>query len=164
MICHFSNPRILPAEKVQNLESILKKRSGTVLPPTHQVILDLKLELANAYDASKDFNHLQRRIDIIKERLDILYKLEGDVDSRLKGFLLFRFHNLLVAKVAGLHKKQALNETNMAQLGEEMRQSLMDSTRILFKDHGCPQQLMETISHVSQLSQANGNHVQANGN
>ena len=164
----FSNPRILPKEKVQNLEAILKKRSGVALPPTHQVILDLKIELANAYDATKDFSHLERRIDIVRERLDILVKLEGDVDSRLKGFLLFRLHNLLVARVAFLHKKQALNETNMTQIGQQMSQSLMDSTRILYKDHGCPQQLIDTLSQVNHLngnhSQTNGNHAATNGN
>ena len=158
---HCSNPRILPKEKVQDLESILKKRSGVALPPTHQVILDLKIELANAYDATKDFSHLERRIDIIKERLEILDKLEGDVDSRLKGFLLFRLHNLLVARVAFLHKKQALNETNMTQIGQEMSSSLMDSARILIKDHGCPPRLVETITQVNQM---NGNHTATNGN
>ena len=167
-----SNPRMLPAEKVQNLESILKKRSGTVLPPTHQVILDLKIELANAYDATKDFAHLQRRIEIIKERLDILEKLEGeDVDSRLKGFLLFRLHNLLVARIAMMHKTKTLNGTNVKELGQALSKSLNDATRILIQDYGCPHQLIDTIATVSQVNeksenpQSNGNHVQTtNGN
>ena len=161
-----SNPRMLPAEKVQNLEGILKKRSGTVLPATHQVILDLKIELANAYDATKDFAHLQKRIEIIKERLEILEKLEGsNVDSRLRGFLLFRLHNLLVARIGILHKTKALNGTNVKELGQELSQSLMDATRILYQDHGCPPQLMETIATVKQVehSQTNGNHIQTNG-
>ena len=164
-----SNPRMLPAEKVQNLESILKKRSGTVLPPTHQVILDLKIELANAYDATKDFAHLQRRIEIIKERLDILEKLEGeDVDSRLKGFLLFRLHNLLVARIAMMHKTKTLNGTNVKEVGQELSKSLMDATRILYQDHGCPRQLITTIATVTQVNESeksNGNHLQTtNGN
>ena len=158
----------MPKEKVQNLESILKKRSGVALPPTHQVILDLKIELANAYDSTKDFSHLERRIDIIRERLEILHKLEGDVDSRLKGFLLFRLHNLLVARVAFLHKKQALNGTNMTLLGQEMTKSLVDSARMLHKDHGCPPQLIDTISQMNQMngndSPINGNHASTNGN
>ena len=147
-----SNPRMMPSEKVQELESILKKRSGKVLSPTNQVMLDLKIELANSYDATKDFAHLQRRIDIIKERLDILEKLEGeDVDSRLKGFLLIRLHNLLVARITMLHKTKAMNEKNIKELGQELSKSLTDATRILYQDHGCPQQLMDTIATVLQV-------------
>ena len=158
-----SNSRMLPTEKVQELESILKKRSGKVLPPTNQVMLDLKIELANLYDATKDVSHLQRRIDIIKERLDILEKLEGeDVDSRLKGFLLFRLHNLLVARIAMLHKNKALNDKNIKELGQELSNSLTDATRILYQDYGCPQQLMDTIATVSRV---NGNAItQSKGN
>ena len=139
------------------------------MPPTNQVMLDLKIELANLYDATKDLSHLQRRIDIIKERLDILEKLEGeDVDSRLKGFLLFRLHNLLVARIAMMHKTKTLNGTNVKEVGQELSKSLMDATRILYQDHGCPHQLITTIATVTQVNESeksNGNHLQTtNGN
>ena len=112
---------------------------------------------------------MQRRIEIIKERLDILEKLEGeDVDSRLKGFLLFRLHNLLVARIAMMHKTKTLNGTNVKEVGQELSKSLMDATRILYQDHGCPRQLITTIATVTQVNESeksNGNHLQTtNGN
>merc|ERR1712004_677314 len=93
--------------------------------------------------------------------------------GRLKGFLLFRLHNLLVARIAVMHKTKTLNGTNVKELGQELSKSLNDATRILIQDYGCPHQLIEIIATVpvsqvnekSENAQSNGNHVQTtNGN
>ena len=68
---------------------MLKKRCGTVLPPTHQIILDLKQELLNLYESDIKFNKIEiviKKLEFTQERLDTLDLLEGeDSDSRLKG-------------------------------------------------------------------------------
>jgi len=142
-----SNPRTFVLEKVAELESLLKKRCGTVLPPTHQVILDLKLDLANIYDADKKLDSVNKRLEIIGERIKVLQILEGDdTDSRVKGFLLFRKHNLLVAKIANLQRKNSLNEKDTKELGGQLGISLKESARLLLHDQGCPPHLIEVMS------------------
>ena len=87
--------------KIQKLETILEKRSGSSLVSTHQCILDLKLELANLYDLSLKktngngnnseiyISRLDKNIGIIRERIHLLEVLEGEeTDSRLKGILI----------------------------------------------------------------------------
>ena len=134
-------------EKVAELESLLKKRCGTVLPPTHQVILDLKLDLANIYDSDQKLDSVNKRLEIIGERIKVLQILEGDeTDSRVKGFLLFRKHNLLVAKIANLQRKNSLNEKDTKELGGQLGISLSESARLLLHDQGCPPHLIEVIS------------------
>ena len=64
------------------------KRSGTTLPPTHQIMMDVKLDLLNLYDNQEV--DVSKRLDLLHERIHLLDQLEGkDTDSRLKGFLLF---------------------------------------------------------------------------
>jgi len=148
----FSNARVTPPEKIQQLESILKKRQGSALPSSHQILLDLKVDLAKVYDTySPNLDTCHRRLELLRERLAILNKLEGEeTDSRLKGFLLFRLHNLLVEKVAHLQRKNALNEAVLKEIGPEIGLSLKESARILLHDQGCPPQLTETISKLAK--------------
>ena len=95
-----ANPRITIQEKIPQLESILKKRSGTSLPATNQILIDLKADLARLYDSSPNANNLQNRFEFVEERLDLINRIEGpDTETRLKGFMLFRLHNLIVEKV-----------------------------------------------------------------
>ena len=131
-----------------DLETLLKKRCGSVLSPTHQVILDLKLELANLYDRKLD--NLNKKLEILGERIELIENLEGsDTDSRMKGFLQYRIHNLLIAKMADLQRKKALNEKDVKEIGTQLHISLSESARILVKDHGCPIELLETIARLS---------------
>ena len=131
-----------------DLETLLKRRCGSVLPPTHQVILDLKLELANLYDRKLD--NLNKKLEILGERIELIENLEGsDTDSRMKGFLQWRIHNLLIAKMADLQRKKALNEKDVKKIGTQLHISLSESARILVKDHGCPLQFLETIARLS---------------
>ena len=132
-----------------DLETLFKKRCGSVLPPTHQVILDLKLELANLYDDRK-LDNLNKKLEIVGERIKLIENLEGsDTDSRMKGFLQYRIHNLLIAKVADLQRKKTLNENDVKEIGTQLHISLSESTRILVKDHGCPIQFLETLARLS---------------
>ena len=131
-----------------DLETLLKKHCGSVLSPTHQVILDLKLELANLYDRKLD--NLNKKLEILGERIELIENLEGsDTDSRMKGFLQWRIHNLLIAKMADLQRKKALNEKDVKEIGTQLHISLSESARILVKDHGCPLQFLETIARLS---------------
>ncbi len=140
----------MSSEKISQLESILAKRSGTALPPTHQIMLDLKQELSNLYDTNPNLDVL-KRLEFVVERLDLIDALEGpETDSRLKGFLLFRKHNLLVAKVAYLQRKKALHEADMKAIGLEIGICLTEAARILRLDQGCPTQLIETIAALSK--------------
>ena len=132
-----------------DLETLLKKRCGSVLSPTHQVILDLKLELANLIDDRK-LDNLNKKLEILGERIELIENLEGsDTDSRMKGFLQYRIHNLLIAKMADLQRKKALNEKDVKEIGTQLHISLSESARILVKDHGCPIELLETIARLS---------------
>ena len=133
-----------------DLETLLKKRCGSVLPPTHQVMLDLKLELANLYDADRKLDNLNKKLEILGERIKLIENLEGsDTDSRMKGFLQYRIHNLLIAKVADLQRKNALNEKDVKEIGTQLHISLSESARILVKDHGCPIEFIETLARLS---------------
>ena len=143
-------------EKIAELESLLNKRCGSVLPPTHQVMLELKLDLANLYDCDKKLDSLNKRIAIMNERIGILEKLEGEeTDSRMKGFLQFRYHNLLVAKAADLQRnKKALTEKDGKEIGTKLGISLTESAKLLSHDYGCPPQLIEIMA---MLNSNNGN-------
>ena len=82
--------------------------------------------------------------------LNILKQLEGqDTDSRLKGFLLFRLHHLLIFKVTS--EKNSLNQTELNEIGIELSKSLSDSARILLYDQGCPPQLMNSLVAFSKV-------------
>ena len=131
----YSNPRSFLLEKVTDLETLLKKRCGSVLPPTHQVMLDLKLELANLYDCDRKLDNLNKRLEILGEQIKLIENLEGsDTDSRMKGFLQYRIHNLLIAKVADLQRKKALNEKDVKEIGTQLHISLSESARICKKN------------------------------
>ena len=135
------------------LESLLKKRCGSVLPPTHQVMLELKLDLANLYDCDQKLDSLNKRLDIVNERINLLEILDGeDTDSRMKGFLQFRIHNLLVAKVADLqrNKKGTLSEKEGKELGTKLGFSLTESARLLLHDTGCPPQLSQILAMINK--------------
>lgn len=141
-----SDPRVMTIEKVSQLESIYVKRAGTVLPPTHQIMLDLKQDLSNLYDTNPNLD-VTKRLEFTKERLNLVEQLEGkDTDSRLKGFLRFRLHNLLVVKVAQLQKKKKLTEEIVKELGAELGFNLTESARILKFDHGCPPALIDSVA------------------
>lgn len=142
-----TDPRTVAKEKVPELEAILAKRSGSVLPSSHQILMDLKQDLANLYDTNPNLD-VSKRIEFVKERLELIEKLEGqDTDSRLKGFLLFRLHNLLVAKVAQMQRKGVVKD--LKEIGTEIGFCLTESARILRLDQGCPPQLIETITSLS---------------
>ena len=133
-----------------DLETLLKKRCGSVLPPTHQVMLDLKLELANLYDCDRKLDNLNKRLEILGEQIKLIENLEGnETDSRMKGFLQYRIHNLLIAKVTNLQRKKALNEKDIREIGTQLHISLSESARILVKDHSCPTQLLESLAILS---------------
>ena len=138
-------------EKIAELNSLLKKRSGSALPATHQVMLDLKIELANLYDACADskleMESLNKRFEIVRERVNLIENLEGqETDSRMKGFLLFRTHTLLVAKLAAQTRSKTLKEQEMKEIAPQLANSLTESARILLHDYGCPNKLLEIIS------------------
>ena len=138
----------------------MKKRSGTALPPTHQILLDLKSDLGVLYDQASHYSNLstvQIKLDFVNERLELLSKIEGeDTESRLKGFLLFRLHNLLIEKVTHLQRKNKVTEKDMKELGPKLANSLQESADILMQDQGCPKPLIHAISTLSKI---NGNSM-----
>ena len=153
-----SNPRITAAEKIQQLESLLKKRSGTALPQTHQIMIDLKTDLGVLYDQSNpNLGTCQLRIGFVKERLDLLDKIDGeDSESRLKGFLMFRHHNLLVEKVTHLSRKNNFKQSEMQELGLQLGNTLKVSAGILLEDQGCPPALIESLTNIKRMEASNG--------
>ena len=91
----FSNP-VSSSEKVAQLESMLKKRSGINLPSRHQILLDLKQELSNLYDSDPkllkngNIDNINKRLEFTKDKITILNILEGEeTDSRFKGKLCY---------------------------------------------------------------------------
>ena len=87
----FSNP-VSSSEKMAQLESMLKKRSGINLPSRHQILLNLKQELSNLYDSDPkllqngNIDNINKRLEFTKEKITILNILEGEeTDSRFKG-------------------------------------------------------------------------------
>ena len=89
----FSNP-VSSSEKVAQLESMLKKRSGINLPSRHQILLNLKQELSNLYDSDPkllqngNIDNINKRLEFTKDKITILNILEGEeTDSRFKGKL-----------------------------------------------------------------------------
>ena len=115
-------------------------------------MLELKLDLANLYDCDTKLDSLNKRLDIVNERLSVLENLEGEeTDSRMKGFLQFRIHNLLVAKVAVLQRnKKALTEKDGKEIGTKLGTSLTESARLLSHDQGCPQQLIQLMAMLNK--------------
>ena len=89
----FSNP-VSSSEKMAQLESMLKKRSGINLPSKHQILLNLKQELSNLYDSDPkllqngNIDNINKRLEFTKDKITILNILEGEeTDSRFKGNL-----------------------------------------------------------------------------
>jgi hypothetical protein len=87
----FSNP-VSSSEKVAQLESMLKKRSGINLPSRHQILLNLRQELSNLYDSDPkllqagNIDNINKRLEFTKDKITILNILEGEeTDSRFKG-------------------------------------------------------------------------------
>jgi hypothetical protein len=93
-IYFFSNP-VSSSEKMAQLESMLKKRSGINLPSRHQILLNLKQELSNLYDSDPkllqngNIDNINKRLEFTKDKITILNILEGEeTDSRFKGKLV----------------------------------------------------------------------------
>ena len=42
----------------------------------------------------------------------------------------------------------------MNEIGGQLGKTLKESARILYQDHGCPKELIETIAAISQISTA----------
>jgi hypothetical protein len=149
-----SNPREKSTEKIKQLEDVLTKRSGTVIPSSHQILIDLKTDLGHFYDTTPSLASGKRRLELLRERIGLLAQIEGETtDSRLKGFLQFRLHNLLVEKVAILQRKGVLTEDVINEIGPQLAASLKESVKVLMHDQGCPPQLMQTISSLAAQQQ-----------
>ena len=61
-------------------------------------------------------------------------------------------HNLLVAKIALLQRNKTLTKTEMNEIGGQLGETLKESSRILYQDHGCPKELIEIITTISQIN------------
>ena len=73
-------------------------------------------------------------------------------NTYFSGFLQFRLHNLLVAKIALLQRNKTLTKTEMNKIGGQLGETLKESARILYQDHGCPKELIEIINNISQIN------------
>ena len=125
-----------------------------MLPSTHQILLDLKLDLVNLYDRVKrsDLASINRRLDIVQERIQMIESLEGsETDSSAKGILQFRVHNLLLAKMSMLQRSGNLNKEHIAEYGSQLNFTLSESARMLLNDFTCPPQLNNAVALVSGL-------------
>ena len=73
--------------------------------------------------------------------------------SMLQGFLFFRLHQLLIAKMTWLQKnRRKIGPQELEELGKALGSTLQGSARILSHDQGCPQELKLTIAHFAQKS------------
>ena len=53
--------------------------------------------------------------------------------------------------MALLQKNKALKKEDINEIGTLLGSTLKESARILYRDHGCPEQLMKNIAAISKL-------------
>ena len=58
----------------------------------------------------------------------------------------------MVAKIALLQRNKTLTKTEMNKIGSQLGETLKESARILYQDHGCPKELIEIITNISQIN------------
>ena len=58
----------------------------------------------------------------------------------------------MVAKIALLQRNKTLTKTEMNKIGGQLGETLKESARILYQDHGCPKELIEIITNISKIN------------
>jgi hypothetical protein len=113
-------------------------------------MLNLKIELINELALVRTLKSVNRRLDLLAERMSVLRKVDGE-ESRLMGFLHFKQHNLLVGKLLATQKTgtEAEFEEMTLAMGPMVSETLTQAVRLLGKDIGCPPEMR----HIVSLSQ-----------
>lgn len=67
-------------------------------------------------------------------------------NSRLFGFLLYKYHNLLIVEIM-LYRKQNANkidgkDAKLKELVKELEKTLIEAATLLKDDVGCPDELL----------------------
>ena len=106
------------------------------LSPTHSMVLNLKLRLLGLYSECNQAEFaIDRSLELIRERLRVL-KMVDDGESRLEGFLNFRLHCALNAKLT------LSDFETRKKLQPESLKSFVNAKTLLQGDYGCPQSLL----------------------
>ena len=50
------------------------------------------------------------------------------------------------------NSKYLITKTIMNEIGGQLSKTLKESARILYQDHGCPKELIEIITTISQIN------------
>jgi hypothetical protein len=61
------------------------------------------------------------------------------------GFLNFKRHNLLLAKMLAIRRDEIESEEDQQNLGAMVSESLCSAWRLLKDDIGCPKELIEAV-------------------
>lgn len=119
------------------------------LPPTNSLMLDLKNELASVLAADRSPRSVDRRIEIVSERMAVL-KAVDEGASRLLGFLAFRLHCLQVEKVAV--SRRGGKGDDGRPVSDALARSIVENLRLaaglLAGDMSCPPELTELTAKV----------------
>ena len=125
------------------MEDLLEKHSK-LLPPHHYLLLNLKLDLMNEYGKIHNSASIERRQELLRERMDVLGLVDGGEESRLMGFMYFKQHMLLVEKLVMLQRSGSRDFEDVAkELSSEVKRTLIRATKLLKDDIGCPEELQE---------------------
>lgn len=130
----------------QETEKILKR----LLERFHQnhfIIVNFKAELINQYSKINSILSVERRIELLKERIDLLIQVD-DNESRLFGFLSFKLHCCFVEKASLMQRKGSqIDEILKSQINNTFK----DSLRILSDDASCPKELKDISDAISLI-------------
>jgi len=134
----------LCSKKSEEMEKVLQRHS-TRLPQSHSLMLEFKNELLSVY--SKERANLSRRFELIRERIGILNQLEANSISRLRGFLTYKLHLLLVEEA----RNDVIRSGRISPiLAGEIRSTLEEASAILAEDVACPKELKEVNKQMTK--------------
>ena len=128
-------------ESKDNLEKTLIQMLDQRLPRNHFLVLDLETVISHKCNKIRTLASVDRRLEIVQHRIDVLKLVDRGGTSRLAGFLAHKKQNLLVEK-ATLLKRQNLD---LGNIGQEISATLQEAAEILHDDADCPPDLLETL-------------------
>uniref|UniRef100_A0A0K2UQ67 Uncharacterized protein n=2 Tax=Lepeophtheirus salmonis TaxID=72036 RepID=A0A0K2UQ67_LEPSM len=134
-------------KKLENNSSSIDTLDKTIksfekkLPQSHSIMLEYKKRLIDQQRKSITLEVIDQKLHILSQRLDILHILEGDCDSRLKGFLSYQIYELLMGKIYLTSKSSAVQGTDIQKWRLQILKHITVAKRILSEDNNCPPDL-----------------------
>ncbi|XP_040581324.1 SET domain-containing protein SmydA-8 [Lepeophtheirus salmonis] len=134
-------------KKLENNSSSIDTLDKTIksfekkLPQSHSIMLEYKKRLIDQQRKSITLEVIDQKLHILSQRLDILHIIEGDCDSRLKGFLSYQIYELLMGKIYLTSKSSAVQGTDIQKWRLQILKHITVAKRILSEDNNCPPDL-----------------------